>query len=65
MRCKRRIKFAIGCGAMLAMLGGCAGGSHASFCLLYAPVYTAASDSPITRRQVDGNNAVWQALCEQ
>ncbi len=53
-----------GCAMILLSLGGC---GHAlpgpSFCRIYQPVTTSAADSEPTRRQVDGNNAVWLALC--
>lgn len=49
----------------LIMLGGCASGSRDSYCLLYHPVYTSRTDTPETRAQADGNNAVWLTLCGQ
>jgi hypothetical protein len=47
------------------MLAACAQGSPAKrdFCLIYRPVYTARADTAETKRETDGNNAAWLALC--
>lgn len=48
---------------ILLPLSACATGSRASFCAIYRPVYTAAQDTEETKKQADGNNAAWLALC--
>ncbi len=50
---------------MLMLQSGCASGLRGSFCDIYHPVYTAPKDTAETKRQVDGNNAVWLALCAE
>ena len=47
-----------------AAAGGCATNSPgASFCDIYQPVYMSRKDTEATKKQIDGNNAVWVALC--
>lgn len=48
---------------ILLPLSACATVSPASFCAVYKPVYTAKADTEETKKQVDGNNAVWLSLC--
>ena len=52
---------------ILTTLTSCATGSRGSrdFCLTYTPVYTAKTDTEETKRQVDGNNAVFLELCDE
>lgn len=66
MTLKKQMRRAIGCVMTALMLHGCAAASPArrDFCLIYTPVYTAQADTRETKRQTDGNNAAWQALCE-
>lgn len=51
----------------LSMLNGCGSGSSVrdNFCLIYDPVYTSPDDTEETRKQNDGNNAVWLEKCEK
>ncbi|MEZ0226523.1 MAG: hypothetical protein ACAH83_18345 [Alphaproteobacteria bacterium] len=58
-----RLLYAIGCAAILTMLGGCGTASRGDFCSIYRPVYTSAADTAETKDQADDNNALWLALC--
>jgi len=49
---------------MLITLQGCKAASSGDFCTLYKSVYTAKADTQQTRDDVNGNNAVWLALCQ-
>lgn len=48
---------------ILLLPSACASASHASFCQIYKPVYTVKADTEETKKQTDGNNAAWLALC--
>ncbi len=51
-------------GAMTLVLPrACVRDSAGDFCLIYQPVYTAATDTERTKEQVDSNNAVWVESC--
>ncbi|MBU6476082.1 MAG: hypothetical protein KGQ70_08955 [Alphaproteobacteria bacterium] len=43
----------------------CATHSRADFCQIYRPVYMSRKDTEKTKRQIDGNNAAWVALCKK
>jgi hypothetical protein len=63
MRLRKPRARATACALILLTLQGCASASGGDFCALYQPVYTADADTEETKRQADGNNAVWLALC--
>ena len=52
------------CGAMLALLQGCAPALPGNFCAIYQPVYTSDKDTAETRDAADLNNAVWLETCQ-
>ena len=62
---KKRITHALILTVTLMQVSGCASGSRADFCMFYQPVYMAQADTEGTKRQIDGNNAVWVALCDE
>jgi hypothetical protein len=64
MTSKKQTRRAMICCATLLLLNACATASRAEYCILYRPVYTSVSDTEETKKQVDGNNAVWIELCE-
>ncbi len=39
--------------------------SRADFCDIYKPVYLSRQDTEETKKQIDGNNAVWVGLCKK
>gem|GEM_PF-1598051 len=50
----------------LLLLIGCGKNIPASdYCLLYRPVYSHPSDTEETKRQIDGNNIVYDTLCDK
>ncbi len=49
-----------------ALVSGCAPRLTDTYCANYVPVaYSASKDTPETIRQIQENNAVWQALCKR
>lgn len=51
---------------ILILLASCAKNTPASdYCLLYRPIYSHPSDTEETLRQIDGNNIVYDALCDR
>lgn len=61
---KEQIMLVAGLSLILILLPGCARNLADSFCYLYSPVYTNASDTEDTKYQVDQNNVVWEELCK-
>ena len=64
MTLKELLIFAMLCGAMLALLQGCAPALPGNFCAIYQPVYTSDKDTAETRDAADLNNAVWLETCQ-
>lgn len=60
----RPLRLAMLLTAILLSVSACGTGSRGNFCELYHPVYTTQADTEETKRQADGNNAVWLKLCQ-
>jgi hypothetical protein len=50
---------------MLNVTGCAPSTQESSFCLIYQPVYMSKRDTEETKRQIDENNAAYEAACVQ